>query len=223
MSRERAQDAGFQSVHPPKGSANIGIQGKDLHPRQFGTMVRNIERSVRMGSDTDIEEGKLWYPRAQEIAHEIGGGDIRKGAGILAVTSPQVPWSENVRMARDIGRTGTTKGFITQETIGKARRMLEGEDPETILPMKQKTGHFYRNIKDPSDPTAVTIDRHAHDLAVGKQWGSQDRGLAAIGRYNTFVDAHMKASQRLSDIGLTPPQTQAVGWVNWRRLHGITD
>ena len=223
MSRELAREAKFQLVKPPKEGAFIDIQDKGLHPRQFAAMVRNVERSVRMGSDADIEAGKLWYPRAQEIAHEIGRGDVRKGAGILAVTSPQVGWNENVRMAREIAKTGNTSGYITGDTKGKARRILEGEDPETILPMNKKTGNFYRNIKDPSDPTAVTIDRHAHDLAIGTQWGGADRGLGAIGRYNTFVNAHIKATHRLSDIGLTPPETQATGWVNWRRLHGITD
>jgi hypothetical protein len=214
-------------VLTPKGSEVIGIQGRSLHPRQFSSMVKNIEHGVLSASDEEIEAGKLWYPKAQEIAHEVGGGDIRKGAGIIAVTSPQNSWNENVRMAREIGRSGTTKGFITQDTIRRANEMREGRDPAEMLPEKLKTGHFFRNIHDPSDRSSVTIDRHAHDASINERWGGKDRGLATVGRYNTFVNAHMGATQRLNTVpgleDLTPGQTQAINWVSWRTKHGITD
>jgi hypothetical protein len=214
---------GSKQINPgDKGFARIA--GKDLHPRQFQLMVRNIENAVRSASPQDIKGGSEWYKQAQEIAHEIGGGDIRKGAGIIAATSPGTAWNTNIRMARDVAKTGTTRGYITQAELGKAQRIREGEDPETILPMGLKTGHFFKNILDPSDPSAVTIDRHAHDLAVGRKLGSANRALGAPGRYNTFVSAHMQATNKLSDMGIeVPNQTQAISWVNWRRLHGITD
>jgi hypothetical protein len=216
-----------ERIDTPEGSGVIGIQGKTLHPQQFATMVQNIEHGVLTASDEDLEAGKSWYPRAQEIAHEVGGGDIRKGAGILAVTSPQNSWGENVRMAREIGRTGTTKGFITGDTIRRANEIREGRDPAELLPEKLKTGHFFRNIHDPSDRSSVTIDRHAHDASINERWGSRDRGLGTLGRYGTFVNAHMAATQRLNTISgledLNAGQTQAVNWVRWRNMHGITD
>jgi hypothetical protein len=214
-------------VLPPKKSAFIGIQDKTLHPRQFSTMVKNIEHGVLTSSDKEIEAGRSWYPRAQEIAHEVGQGDVRKGAGILAVTSPQNSWNENIRMAREIGRSGTTSGFITQDTKRRANEIREGRDPAEILPEKLKTGHFFRNIADPSDRSSVTIDRHAHDATINERWGARDRSLGTIGRYGTFVNAHMAATQRLNQVpgleDINAGQTQAINWVRWRNKHGITD
>ena len=223
----RTSDYTPRRVLPAKGSDFIGVQGKTLHPQQFATMVKNIEHGVLSASDEDFESGKLWYPKAQEIAHEVGGGDIRKGAGILAVTSPQVPWGENIRMAREIGRTGTTKGFITGDTIRRANEIREGRDPAEVIPQKLKTGHFFRNIADPSDRSSVTIDRHAHDASIHDRWGKRERDLGKIGRYQTFANAHMAATQRLNTVpgleDLTPGQTQAVNWVSWRNKFGLTD
>jgi hypothetical protein len=216
-----------ERVSPAEGSNVIGIQGKTLHPEQFAMMVKNIEHGVLSASDKELEAGKVWYPKAQEIAHEVGGGDIRKGAGILAVTSPQNSWNENIRMAKEIGKTGTTKGFITRDTIRRANEIREGRDPSEVLPEKLKTGHFFRNINDPSDRSSVTIDRHAHDAAINERWGGRERSLGGVGRYGTFVNAHMAATQRLNTIpgleDMNAGQTQAVNWVRWRNMHGITD
>lgn len=214
-------------VLPPKGQNAIGVQGSSLHPQQFATMVKNIEHGIITATDEELEAGKDWYPKAQEIAHEVGGGDIRKGAGIIAITSPQNSWNENVRMAREIGRTGTTKGFITGETVRRANEIREGRDPAELLPEKLKTGHFFRNIFDPTDRSSVTIDRHAHDAAINDRWGARERELGRIGRYSTFVNAHLGATQRLNAIpgleNLTPGQVQAINWVRWRNKHGIFD
>ena len=214
--------AGYRQVSTnPKGVA--GISGKDLHPMQQALMTRNIEHAVRSASPEEVRQGMDWYKRAHDVANEVGRGNTRKGAGIIAALSPQTEWTENVRMARQLADTGTATGYITRAEVGKARRILEGEDPETVLPMQAKTGHFFRNINDPSDVTAVTVDRHAHDLAMGRRFGSAQRSLGAIGRYQTFVGAHMNATNRLSDMNLVPNQTQAISWVRWRNLHGLKD
>jgi hypothetical protein len=214
--------SGYRQVSPnPKGFS--GISGKDLHPMQQALMTRNVEHAVRSASPDEVRQGMDWYKRAHDVANEVGRGNVRKGAGIIAALSPQTEWTENVRMARQLADTGNATGYITRAEVGKAKRILEGEDPETVLPMQAKTGHFFRNINDPSDPSAVTIDRHAHDLAMGRRYGANPRALGAIGRYQTFVGAHMSATHRLSDMNLVPNQTQAISWVRWRNLHGLKD
>jgi hypothetical protein len=223
---DRGEDYIPKRVLPPKGKPYVGIQGKSLHPNQFSTMVKNIAGGVLSASDDDFEAGKLWYPKAQEIAHEVGDGDIVKGAGIIAAVSPGTGWNENIRMARDIGRSGSTKGYITQNELGKARQIREGANPRDVLPMDIKTGHFFKNIVDPRDSTAVTIDRHAHDAAIGEKWGSRQRQLTG-GRYQTFANAHFTATQHLNKVagmeGLVPSEVQAVNWIHWRRKHGLVD
>jgi hypothetical protein len=86
--------------------------------------------------------------------------------------------------------------------------------------MDRKTGNFFKNIVNPDDPESVTVDRHAHDITVGRVLGSADRGLQTPTRYNTFSEAHKTAA---GNLGMLPNQAQAVGWVNWRRQRGIVD
>ena len=223
---ERGENYVPKRVHPPQGKAHIGIQGRTLHPNQFSAMVSNIAGNVLSASDEDFEAGKLWYPKAHEIAHEIGNGDVVKGAGIIAAASPGTSWNENVRMAREIGKTGSTRGYITQNELGRARQIREGADPRTILPMDIKTGHFFKNIVDPQDRSSVTIDRHAHDAAIGQRWGSRPRALTG-GRYQTFANAHITATQHLNKISgledMVPSEVQAVTWLHHRRKYGIVD
>jgi hypothetical protein len=60
------------------------------------------------------------------------------------------------------------------------------------------------------------IDRHAHDVAVGRAFGSQDRGLTYGPRYALFADAYREAARRLGEL---PSTVQAVTWLVWRS-HG---
>jgi hypothetical protein len=78
--------------------------------------------------------------------------------------------------------------------------------------MGLKTGNFYRSIMDPSDPEAVTIDRHAHDIALGRPYGDADRGLGAKGRYAVLSLAYRNAAAKL---GILPSELQATTWVVW--------
>jgi len=210
---------GYERVLPAKGTSFVGIQGKTLHPNQFGRMVRNIERTVKAATPEQRKHGETWYQQANEMAHEIGKGDVQKGAGMIAALSPKSSWTENIRMARELSKTGTTRGYISGSELNRAQRIREGEAPESILPMDKKTGHFYKNIINPSDEKSVTVDRHAHDIAVGEVWGGRDRGLEG-GRYNTFVNAHVQAAHRLGEV---PSRVQATAWVRWRDLRGIKD
>lgn len=178
----------------------------------FETYVTNIITSWCDASPQDESDGRAWYRVAHDIATEIGDGDTRKGAGVLAALSPQVPWDRNCSLARD-ACAGEVHGHNGQ-TLAKVHAILDGADPEDVLPELRKTGHFYRNILDPSDPDPVTIDRHAHDVAVGERYGSRDRGLGCATRYATLAHAYREAARRLGEL---PNVVQAVTWVYWRR------
>lgn len=222
---------GYKRVLPKEGSANVGVWDPSnehgsridkLHPNQFGRMVHNVTHAVKTASKEDVMAGMDWYKRAHDFATEIGDGDVRRGAGAIAILSAQVGWNENQRMARQLRDTGTASGgFVTKRQVQQAREVLEGAAlPEHHLPMDRKTGNFFRNIVNPDDPESVTIDRHAHDITVGRVLGSADRGLQTVTRYNTFVNAHRQAA---GNLGVLPNQAQAIGWVNWRRQRGIVD
>lgn len=182
----------------------------------FERYVSNIISAWNAASPADHAEGRQWYRVAHDLAEIVGDGDVRTGAGVIAALSPMTPWERNEKLAREISATRVLKGHLGS-ALAKVARIMAGEDPMTVLPMDAKTGHFYRNIADPDDPDPVTIDRHAHDVAVGESYGSNDRGLSSKTRYATLAHAYREAARRL---GETAPTVQPVTWVYWRRTHG---
>lgn len=174
--------------------------------------VANIITVFQSASEEQEQAGRSWYPTAHRIADMMADGDVETGAGLLAALSPQTPWDENVRLACDAYDTGRPAGHFG-DALSKATRILAGIKPESVLPMQRKTGHFYRCIVDPADKDAVCVDRHAHDVAVGMVYGSENRGLDAAGRYSLIADAYREAARQLGEI---PQVVQAVTWVVWR-------
>ena len=229
------RNAGVSRVRPDDKTGKVAIEGKGLHPRQFGAMVRNISTVVGRATPAEMQAGKEWYPKAHDVANEIAHGHTERGAAAIAALSPQTDWDINQQMARELPHLGrpalsalqrgdrsVLKGMAlnnqSTDNVVRAHAVLHGDaDPQTILGGSRKISHFARNINDPSDSASVTIDTHAHDLAVGwKAPYKQDRGLSVQGRYDTFAHAYTQASQRL---GIEHNhETQAIGWVQWRNL-----
>jgi hypothetical protein len=180
--------------------------------------ILNICTVWAMASDEEIAEGRRWYADAHETAKLLADGDIKTGAGLLAALSPQTAWWLNVELACEAYETGNATRHVGDAT-SKANKILAGIDPEDVLPMARKTGQFYRCILDPTDPDAVCIDRHAHDVAVGVVYGSWSRGLSTQSRYNLIADCYRAAAFA---IGEPPSTVQAVTWVTWRNsLAGV--
>lgn len=174
--------------------------------------VENIISMWCQASEAQMQAGRSWYQNAHDMADMIADGDTATGAGLLAALSPQTSWWLNVELATDAYESGKPTRHVG-DALSKATRILAGIDPEDVLPMSRKTGHFYRCILDPSDPEAVCIDRHAHDVAVGTAYGAADRGLGAHGRYALIAHCYREAAQRLGELPMT---VQAVTWVVWR-------
>lgn len=174
--------------------------------------VRNIIEVYLSATPDQVRQGRDWYPTAHRMAEMLTDGDVRQGAGLLAALSPQCEWWLNVRLACDAFESGNATGHVGDAT-SKANRILAGLNPEDVLPMSRKTGQFFRCIVDPSDPEAVCIDRHAHDVAVGERYGSRNRGLDAHSRYALIAHCYREAAQRLGELPMT---VQAVTWVTWR-------
>jgi hypothetical protein len=180
--------------------------------RTFDRYVMNILEVWEGASEDDRQMARNWYPVANQLAEVIGDGDVRKGAGVIAALSPLKRWEENVRLATK-AVSGSCNGH-TGDALAKARAILEGADPATVLPMRLKTGNFYRNILDPLDPEPVTIDRHAHDVAVGERYGNRARGLGKTGRYDLLAQAYRETGRELFEIPNVP---QAWAWTAQRR------
>lgn len=187
----------------------IPIQG-GAEAREY--YVRNIVSVWSLATDDEFEQGAHWYEQAHWTARMLADGDVRMGAGLLAALSPQTSWWLNVELACDAFETGRATRH-TGDSTSKANKILAGADPEDVLPMQRKTGHFYRCILDPDDPVSVCVDRHAYDIAVGIPLGDWNRGLSAHGRYALLAHCYWEAAQR---VGALPSVVQAVTWVTWR-------
>lgn len=168
----------------------------------------NVIQAYQAATPAQVVAGKAWYPAAHALALEIAGS-ATVGAGVIAALSANKGWAENVRLARLACATREPRGHVTN-AIQKVRAILEGSLPESVLPMDRKTGQFYRCILDPRDPWAVVVDRHAHDIAVGKVYGGADRGLSVQSRYDIIADVYRAAAEALDVL---PQEVQAVTWV----------
>jgi hypothetical protein len=186
----------------------ITIRASEAQREQY---VQNILSVWHSADPRQMAEGRSWYRTAHKIALLIGDSDVRIGAGVIAALSVQKTWDENLRLARLAAAKGRSTGHVA-DCIVKANAILNGEDPEKVLPMRRKTGHFYRCIVNPADAEAVCVDRHAHDVMVGERYGERDRGLGAHGRYELVAECYREAARRLHEI---PQVAQAVTWTVW--------
>lgn len=173
--------------------------------------IRNIIAVWSEATDDQRARGANWYRTAHQLADFLAEGDVRTGAGVIAALSANKSWDLNQRMARRALKEGTLSGH-TAANLAKAAKIMAGADPAEVLPMDAKTGNFYRCILDPDDQEAVCIDRHAHDIAVGRPYGDADRGLSAKGRYAVLSLAYRNAAAKL---GVSPSTLQATTWVVW--------
>jgi len=201
---------------------------RNLAKEQFQSHVDNIVKKHAEATEALRKGGSEWYEKAHEEAKRVGGGDITKGAGIIAALSPLTDWNKNVAYAHQLVKTGDSPSSLIKKNVEKAQRIQAGEHPRDVLG-GHKVRSFFENIHDPSSPEHVTIDRHAYDIAVGRpfvgtggsrdlNWTpgkmSEDLGLSAKSRYDHFVDAYKSASQKL-DIDV-PNKAQAITWVAHR-------
>jgi hypothetical protein len=150
-----------------------------------------------------------WYADARALAADLAGnGDIAQAAGVIAALSPRCGWARNVTLARD-ALAGRVHGQ-TRATLARVAAILAGADPAAVLPMHLKTGNFWRCIADPADPGAVTIDRHAHDIAAGRRYHAANRGLSHPARYAALAECYRQAARA---AGILPSQVQAITWL----------
>ena len=176
----------------------------------------NIMRTFRDATPEEYTLGMEWYNDAHNLALSLNP-DPWVGAGVLAAYSPLTPWPRNMELAI----TSLVWGGARTETLGNsvraAQRIIEGEHPLDVL-KGDKTRAFCAAIADPANSRIATIDRHAHDVAVGKVCVDSER---KIGKrvFRAMSDAYVECAEY---AGIGVAQIQAVSWVVWRNRKGVT-
>lgn len=177
--------------------------------------VQNILDVYARATDEHKAAGMAWYDNANSLALELSPNDVWRGAGVIAAFSPVCPWSRNVKLARNAFETGIASGH-TKAMCSIAQRILDGEHPLDVM-NGDKTRAFTAAIADPANSTIATIDRHAHDIAMGVKHADNDRKIGKV-VFRTMSAAYVEAA---SILGIGVAQVQAITWVAWRDVHGI--
>jgi len=172
-------------------------------------LAKNIRDAWNAASEDQISRGRMWYTVAHDLAAMVGNGDVRKGAGVISALSPRMQWDRNVTIAINACNSGTATGAMSA-SLNKAQAILDGANPEDVLPMSAKTGNFYRNIVDPTDSEAVTVDCWAYRVAT-RDWNAA--GPKSARDYREVADAYRTVAREMNEI---PANVQAGTW-NWAR------
>lgn len=175
--------------------------------------ITNIIDCYLRASDDEITQGASWYDDARAMATEWAGGDVWKGAGVIAAYSPLTPWERNLELAKDTLLTGTARTDSLSINVNKARAILAGAP---VLPTLggPKTTAFASAIADP-DSSLVTIDSHAYSIAMG-YWMPTSKAKFGIRTYRKIASAYTETAQL---AGYSVSQFQAITWVAWRNRH----
>lgn len=174
---------------------------------------QNLRDAWRNTTSLQRYKGAAWYPQAHNFAYVISDGDILKGAGVLAATSPNKAWNDNRRIAVDVFH-GIYGGQVTN-ALDKARKIMAGFHPVEVLPMHKKTGNFFQNILDPNDDGFVTIDRHAIRVATS-EWDNGEPRITEK-QYGQFALAFKNVAQ---SVGVLVTVFQAALWIYARERVG---
>lgn len=194
--------------------------------------VRNIKAIYELASAAEIVEGIAWYGTAKSIATVLAGQyeiPANQAIAVLAALSPRNKWSRNVADAEAlIGAyvaAGSEQARLTKVcTFGankeKAVKVLESglETLPTALDILSgpKLREFASCIAGLEE---VCIDGHAWCIWQGSRVTLADVPPIGVKLRREIKKDYRKAA---NDLGLKASEVQAICWVAWRRIHGIT-
>lgn len=188
------------------------------------TLIPSPERIAEVflsADDADIMAASDWYADAYGIAETLAtrhGVTVAQAAGVIAAVSPLNSWGANVQLAsRILATRNFTSGYM-RLGLGKAERILAGEDILTVL-NGEKISNFYRSIISAGEE-GITIDRHAFDLAVGVRHNDETRPTIGKRLYAAVSEAYTAACDLIESASghrFSPAEVQSVTWVEWRK------
>ena len=197
------------------------------------TNVNNIKAVFQLATTTEQVDGRSWYPVAHCVALELADRyEITEcqAIGVIAALSPRNRWERNIQDAENLISAYVTAGrqqaMLTKVCTftgnkRKAIAILETIDPtaddvrSTLSGPKLK--EFFTCIL--GQQSEVCIDGHAYCIWNGGRTGLKDVPAIGVKLRREIKADYLKAAK---DLGETPSAVQAITWVAWRRLHGVT-
>ena len=194
--------------------------------------VRNIKAIYELASAAEIADGMAWYGVAKSIAIVLAdqyGIPAAQAVGVLAALSPRNKWTRNVADAEALisayVAAGSEQARLTKVcTFGankeRAIRVLEYGLTAFTNALDILSGPKLREFASCiAGLDEVCVDGHAWCI-----WQGSRVTLAEVPSIGVRLRREIKAdyAQAAADLGLKASELQAITWVTWRRIHGIT-
>jgi hypothetical protein len=200
--------------------------------------TRHIAAMLAMASQADLADGIEWYDRAKRLSHRLAnqyGCTFEQAVGVIAALSPNNRWARNCTDAEAMIQAwavGANPESVKVCTYGAMRTKaaqilsLASPDRETIAGILngRKITAFFLSIAGVHD--AVCVDGHAYAVWVGQRITTTNTPSLGVKLYAEIARAYVIVAKRSASLcgeQLTPAQVQAVTWVTYRRLIGLSD
>jgi len=192
--------------------------------------VRNILKTYRIATVSDVADGVEWYDRAKRMAAWIAKEtNIPEPTviGAMSALSPNNRWERNCKDTLTMCQAWINGDTIDDFKVScyntmkqKAWSILEDDlttDDDILTRLNgQKIRSFYSNIRGLDE---VTIDGHALNIARGKREGlTSDKTNMGKKQYRELQAAYVTAAKR---VKVKPHELQAITWTTWKRIHNI--
>ena len=197
--------------------------------KKYPASPKNVIEHYENATPEEQEEGRLWYPKAHQVAQSIAsssGLSVPQAAGLLAVYSPQTDWYNNMMRASRValqgkGIGGKGSGIMASDAQRVAAdRILAGEDYHNVV-KGPKIRSFADLIaaggnKDPNNPLVV-VDRHAVGVTHGQFANDFIYNASGVGvkNYRNRTGDYVNAANMLARKGvkINPEELQAATWL----------
>lgn len=185
-------------------------------------VVNNILRVYNKSSNEFISNH--WYLEANRFAQGLADKhkvDLSVVCGVIAALSPIKRWDENKALAIAV-MSGSYRGHI-KAFLDKAKKIKKSSGD--VLEVSEilngnKITSFYLNILNPNQTEAVTIDRHALAICLGRNIEEKEGVGVTLRQYKFFVECYKLAGAKM---GISPVKMQSITWQQWRSEKGISD
>lgn len=193
--------------------------------------TKNIIAIYKLAKPSEIKHGLTWYVNANSDCKEIAEKlelPLHIVIGVVSALSPNNKWERNIINAEDLCTAfinGQDMDSVKVSTYHKMKEKawsiletMPSYDETIEILNGKKIVSFFRNIS--GDETDITIDGHARNIYYNDKQGlTTPNTNIKKNEYKDIQKAYARASKKL---GIKAYELQAITWVAWRRIHGIT-
>ena len=196
------------------------------------TNIDNIKAIYQLATLTEKQDGITWYPVALDIARTIADEHdltVPQAIGVIAALSPRNRWERNVQDAVSLTTAfnagGAEQAMVTKvctfsSNKAKAVKILQLVAPTMGQVLEVLSGPKLREFASCiAGLPDVCVDGHAYCI-----WAANRTGLKDVPAIGVKLRREIKADYQAAadELSITPSACQAITWVTWRRIHGVT-